>query len=167
MLQGKSMSHMIRRFENRLLEDCLINATLQLILTRLDFMQDCSLDGSQIWEMLVNLKNQTKETPLNPLTIKEILLEKEKDKVLNAGGQRSQIYLTNQSMQHKQSIGQQDARDFFVCIRENKEHWMDLFEKLSVRIKTYTECKMCKNRSKQIESSQHIFLEFECLAEGI
>ena len=86
---------------------------------------------------------------------------------MNAGGQRSQIYLTNQSMQHKQSIGQQDARDFFVCIRENKEHWMDLLEKLSVRIETYTECKMCKNRSKQIESSQHIFLEFECLAEGI
>ena len=166
MVQGKSTFNMIRRFENRSFEDCWLNATLQLILTGLDFLQDYSLNGSQIWEILMNLKNQAKDIPLSPLPIKRLLLEKDQDKVLNTGGKRSQLYLTNQSMQHTLSIGQQDARDFFVCIRENKEHWMDLFVKLSVKIETYTECKICKNRSKQATSSQHIFLEFECPADG-
>ena len=55
---------------------------------------------------------------------------------------------------------------FFVCIRENKEHWLDLYEKLSVTIDTFTECQMCKHKSTQVTSSKHIFLDFECPADG-
>ena len=65
------------------------------------------------------------------------------------------------------NIGQQDARDFFVCIREYKEHCMDIFEIFSVEIETYTECQICKNISTQKMSSRQLFLEFDCRADGI
>ena len=44
--KGKSISKMVRRFQNKSMEDCWLNASLQLVLTGLDFFQKCSINGS-------------------------------------------------------------------------------------------------------------------------
>ena len=164
--KGKSMSKMVRRFQNKSMEDCWLNASLQLVLTGLDFIQECSINGSQMWELLIQLKIHEKEVPLDPLPIKQLILEKERDRVLNTGGQLC-LAFGKEAIQVDQNIGQQDARDFFVCIREYKEHWMDIFDIFSVEIDSYTECQMCKNKSTQKMSSRQLFLEFDCPENGM
>ena len=107
------MSKMVLRLQNKSMEDCWINASLQLVLTGFDFIQKCSINGSQMWELLIQLKMQKKDVPLDPLPIIQLFLEKERDRVLNTGGQLCLAF-----KKEIDNIGQQDARDFFVCIRE-------------------------------------------------
>ena len=158
----------VRRFENRFAEDCWMNSTLQLILTGLDHAKDCSTHGSQLWEILMFMKNDDFETPLDPSPIKQLLVSKETERVLNNAGHCSQLFLTDETYQNESNlrIGQQDARDFFICIQENQDYWRDLFKKFSVTLDTYTECLKCHHRSIQSKQYEYLFLEYECPESG-
>ena len=162
---SKQTSKTVRRFENRFAEDCWMNATLQLMLTGLDHAQECKTHGSQLWEVLMCLKNQDFEISLDPSPIKQILLSRENERVLNTGGHSSQLFEHNPSDQDLR-IGQQDARDFFICIRTNQDHYNDVFTKFSVSVESYTECQSCQHKSSQSSQQEHLFLEFECPVNG-
>jgi ubiquitin C-terminal hydrolase len=105
---------------------------------------------------------------LDPSPIKNLILTKDRERIFNTGGQTSQLFLTNTSnhIETNQQIGQQDARDFLISLKEYKEHWMDFFNLFSNKVDTYTVCQMCKNKSAQSISNEHIFLEFECPEDG-
>ena len=46
-------------------------------------------------------------------------------------------------------IGQQDCRDFFICIDENREAWPDVFNLFKVKTQSETECCSCGHISRQ------------------
>ena len=46
-------------------------------------------------------------------------------------------------------IGQQDCRDFFYCINENRDVWLDVFDLFSVKTLNETECCNCGYVSRQ------------------
>ena len=70
-------------------------------------MQERSGNGSQLWEFLMTLKMQNDGRTLNPLSIKNLTLAKDRENILNTGGQRSQLFLTNKSanIEYSQQIG--------------------------------------------------------------
>ena len=57
--------------------------------------------------------------------------------------------------------GQQDCKDFFVCIGENKEHWLDIFNLFKFSLDSYTLCSNCNQISRpesRVNNEQNIFL---------
>ena len=78
--------------------------------------------------------------------------------VLQPAGDR----VPNQLLQ----IGQQDAKDFFICLNQNQIHWPDVFNTFKVRMKSISECRRCGYRSSQAKSNDFMFLEFSCPDSG-
>ena len=59
-------------------------------------------------------------------------------------------------------MGQQDCKDFFICIIENREHWEDVFNLFKIRSANYTSCSLCNHVSEQDQSMlPNAFLMFE------
>ena len=70
-----------KRFDNKLLEDCWMNSTLQMILTGLDHQEGLSENGSTLWSTLIYLKNQDKSKALSPLCVKNLLISRENERI--------------------------------------------------------------------------------------
>ena len=146
-----------RRFDNKSLEDCWMNSTLQMILTGLDHLEECADNGSTLWNTLICLKNESKQKALNPLPVKKILISKENERV------QAQQLISNLRLH----AGQQDAIDFFVCLKQNQIHWPDVFNTFKVRMKSIAECRSCRHTSSQANSEDFMFLEFSCPDSGM
>ena len=157
-----------RRFDNKLLEDCWMNSTLQLILTGLDHLEELTENGSTLWSTLIYLKNQDKQKVLDPLPVKKLLISKENARLQDDIGSPCMIFqpAVNRVPNHLLQIGQQDAKDFFICLYQNQNHWPDVFNTFKVRMRSFSQCRRCGHRSSQANFSEFIFLEFDCPGSG-
>ena len=132
-----------------------MNSTLQMILTGLDHLPELTDNGSALWSTLIYLKNQDKQKPLDPLPVKKILISKENLRLQDDIGNPLMIFppaenrVPNQSLQ----IGQQDAKDFFICLNQNQIYWPDVFNRFKVRMRSISECKRCGHRSSPAKSN--------------
>ena len=121
---AKNVELVQRRFNNKLLEDCWMNSTLQMILTGLDHLEELTNNGSTLWSTLIYLKNQDKQKSLDPLPVKKLLVSKENARIQENIGNPHMVLqpagnrVPNQMLQ----IGQQDAKDFFICLNQNQIH---------------------------------------------
>ena len=60
-------------------------------------------------------------------------------------------------------IGQQDCKDFFYCLDENRESWYDVFNLFKVKTLTMTECASCNHVSRQeVSGPASSIIELEC-----
>ena len=60
-------------------------------------------------------------------------------------------------------IGQQDCREFFYCINQNREIWADVFNLFKVRTLSETECSSCGNISKQeVSANERTIISLQC-----
>ena len=166
--QTKTTKFPQRRFDNKLLEDCWMNSTLQMILTGLDHLEECAEHGSTLWSTLIYLKNQDKQKALNPLPVKKLLISKENERMHSEIGTQQMLLSSAPNIVSSQrlQIGQQDAKDFFICLKQNQMHWHDVFNTFKVKMKSITECSRCGQRSIQKESDDFMFLEFTCPNSG-
>ena len=157
-----------RRFSNRLLEDCWMNSTLQMILTGLDHFHRGSEHGSSLWSTLIYLKNQDKQKALDPLPVKKLLLSRENERTLSEIGNQNMVLQTagNRAPNRLLEIGQQDAKDFFVCLKQNQIYWPDVFNLFKIRMRSISECRNCGHRSTQANSNDFMFLEYSCPDSG-
>ena len=65
-------------------------------------------------------------------------------------------------------LRQQDCKDFFICLVENRNHWSDVYNILKVKSVSFTKCSSCNNVSSQTEGlSESIFFQYECPPENI
>ena len=133
-----------------------MNSTLQLILTGMDHLQECVNHGSSLWKALILMKNEDKQKALNPLPVKELVVSKENQRI------RDEQSIGNYNLQ----IGQQDAKDFFICLQRNQIHWPDVFNTFKVKMKSISECRNCGHKSSQARSDDFMFLEFLCPDSG-
>ena len=157
-----------RRFDNKLLEDCWMNSTLQMILTGLDHQEGLTENGSTLWSTLIYLKNQDKSKALSPLSVKNLLISKENERIRGDIGKQQMVL---QPVRHRApnqmlQIGQQDAKDFLICLIQNQIYWPDVFNTFKVRMRSFSECKRCGNRSTQDNFNEFMFLEFDCPDSG-
>ena len=68
----------------------------------------------------------------------------------------------------RQNLGQQDCKDFFICLAENRNHWLDVYNLFRVKSVSFTKCGLCNNVSRQKDGSlESIFFLYECPPENI
>ena len=127
---------------------------MQLTLAALDHADELSPNGSDLWELLISYKSEDTEQILNPLNVRNILIEKERERISannilpenrlfhfagTSGKSLRQLKLLSESSR----IGQQDCKDFFICLQENKGNWMDLFNLFRFSTVESTRCSQC------------------------
>ena len=141
----------------------------------MDHKQFISDTGSPLWEHLTWLFNKGKSTSLDPMPIRNLIIGKEKQRILKDEiapmnrlfdlGHREfteerNILIYPSSLQR---IGQQDCKDLFICIGENREHWSDVFSLFKIETFSSTTCLSCFNLSEQNQCTpESIFLVFDC-----
>ena len=150
----KTLKRNFRTFRNQDMESCWLNSCMQLTLAALDHTNEVSPNGSVLWELLISYKTEDTEQILNPLNVRNILIEKERERISseNVLPQNRLFYFagtnTKSSRQLKllsetSRIGQQDCKDFFICLQENKNNWMDVFDLFSFSTLESTRCTQC------------------------
>ena len=145
----------LRTFSNQDLASCWMNSCLQSLLCVLDNVEELQTSGTELWESLFYLKNQAKTTPIDPGVIKEILYRIEKQRIIYFGiNPESRLFhfnmtnaLTFAELNMVQPGGQQDCKDFFLCLAESKENWDDIYSLFKFSMKTYTVCSHCGESS--------------------
>ena len=161
-----------RTFSNLDGETCWINCCLQLVLAALDHKENCAASGSLLWDHLVMLKEKGKTRALNALPIRNIIIQQEvkryqKENILPHNGLFQIPGITDSELhnnllqQDNRSIGQQDAKDFFICLLENKQHWPDVKCLFDFNTVTATECTECHYTNRSDNPVENLFLLFD------
>ena len=172
-------SYVHRTFRNPDAESCWINSCLQMVLTAMDNTDGLKKNGSKLWNEFINLIKKGKSSSLNPLNIRDIIIQTEKKRI-----RRENIVPLNrlfdlENMQlfedrnkfincsQKRRFGQQDCKDFFICLSENREEWDDVFKLFVVECESYTTCPNCSYVSRPANSTTiNSFIMFECPNEN-
>ena len=145
-----------RRINNPDLETCWLNSCLQLVLSALDFKETISETGSILWQNLIWLQGKDASVPLDPTDVKHMIIFTERERILIMNIAPSHTLfdlgnlpgLNNEELQGRR-IGQQDCKDFFFCIKENRDAWPDVFDLFSIKTLSETECCNCGHISRQ------------------
>ena len=153
-----------------------MNSCLQAILITLDNITDINTSGSQLWELLLWLKNHTSFTPIDSTPIKDLLYYKEKQRIIyNNVDPHYRLFhffsttaTTFEELDFETNTGgQQDCKDFFVCIGESKEHWQDVFDLFKFSLKAFTVCTNCSGQSYSGASSEQMFVHLRAPMEPV
>ena len=98
-----------------------------------DYRNDC---GSTLWELLLWYKGYDSNARINPIEVKELLYSRERQRIIqgNVPPQSRLFHFANTTSTIPEELdyqimqrGQQDCKDFFVCIEESKEQWKDVY----------------------------------------
>lgn len=158
-----------RRIINPDSQTCWLNSCLQLVLTAFDYMGNVSPTGSKLWNTLVELKTQDVSVVLDPSQIKDLIIQTERKRLREGNfAQRYSIFdlqiPTGPCGSKRMSrIGQQDCKDFFFCLSENRESWEDVFKLFKISTLTSTTCTACNNVSRQeVGGNENTFITLNC-----
>ena len=145
---------------------------MQLALAALDHSNELSPDGSLLWETLISFRSKDFDQIINPLEVRDIMIEKELQRILmEKTAPENRLFhfagsTTNNQRGLKQlyeasRLGQQDCKDFFIGLQENKQHWMDVYELFKFSAASKTRCGICRMDQQADTSTSHSFLMFE------
>ena len=151
---------------------CWLNSVLQAVLIVLDHDQDAPAvnDPSPLYIALLSLKQQDLSSALDPSPIKDIIYEAERQRILTdkvipqnrlfhfAGTKSMTGY---QLARERLAGGQQDCKDFFVCLKESLLQWPDVYSLFHFNLKPYTVCRNCGGQSTGVLSS-NCFMLIDC-----
>jgi hypothetical protein len=138
-----------RTFKNPDNETCWMNSCLQLVLTALDHKNSIGNNGSPLWEHLIWLQRKGKSSSLDPVPIHNLIIDAEKQRIINENiapinrlfnlGSH-EVFLQRNLLvdSSSQNMGQQDCKDFFIRLVENKSHWFDVFSLFKVASSSFT-----------------------------
>ena len=143
-----------RTFGNPNMESCWLNSCMQLVLTALDHSIANHENGSSLMKLFIEFQNSDQTKPLNPLVIRDVLLEAEVSRINSGNIQPQDRYFqfagsqtTNlkhlKKLSETRNIGQQDCKDFFLCLEANKQQWFDVYEMFKFQLQCYTKCSDC------------------------
>ena len=153
-----------------------------MFLTAIDHTETYSETGSPLWEHFIWLIKKGKSSSLNPLPIREHIISKEKQRIVQDNiapinrlfdlGVDENFEKENLSIRSSSGrssrIGQQDSKDFFVCLAENKEHWLDVYLLFMANSVNSTTCSSCNNVSTPHQGmSENIFFVLDCPEENL
>ena len=151
-------------------ETCWLNSCLQVVLAAMDFKETLCPIGSVFWQNLICLQEKGASVALDPTDIKQTIILTERARILRKNvlpthtlfdiGNLPLLY--NEGLR-TQRIGQQDCRDFFFCINENREAWPDVFNLFKVKTLSETECCRCGYVSRQeINANEMTVITLTC-----
>ena len=169
----KKTKRNFRTFKNPDDVSCWMNSCLQLVLAALDHSGVLSNEGSELWKMLLTLKDCDESQSLSSLPVRDLLMKKELERITEtdvppaqrlfhyAGTrQRNKKYL--KALSAEKGFGQQDCKDFFFCLEENQENWRDVHQLFSFSYRKLTTCLSCEEVSRQDASTPTTHIMLEC-----
>ncbi len=172
--RGKCDRNLQRRIENSDAETCWLNSCLQLVLTALDFKEMLCSTGSNLWQNLLLLQGKDSSTVLDPTDVKQIIIQTERTRILTQNVAPNNmlfelgnlpVKISNES--RRERIGQQDCKDFFFCIDENRDTWPDVFNLFKIKTLSETECISCGHTSRQeISANEGTFINLTCPSDN-
>ena len=163
-----------RRFRNPDLSTCWLNSCLQLILSGLDHYPLEKKFESELGSKLHDLENIEPNKCIDPTEIKDLIIftedmriAKRKSELADTITDKSKLprMLENiDKLYLNMRTGQQCVRDFFICLHENMENWIDVYQLFSLTTVNLLICKACGhiNSSEQFQ----IYLELDVPPEG-
>ena len=164
-----------RRIMNADFSSCWLNSCLQLLLIAFDTKLPTESFNSNLGIQLQKLHSTDVSLPLDPVSIRQLItdteearIQAEKDELVHLIKDprelRRMLRIKNNSKLNL-GTGQQCVRDFFVCIRENRESWIDVYSFLNYNVKDTTKCSNCGNISSN-ETREEIYTEVNCPTDG-
>ena len=169
-----------RTFRNQDAESCWMNSCLQLVLTALDHQNINEESGSQLWEHLICLIRRGNSSSLDPLPVRDTMINIEKQRILEEnippakrlfGLDNAEIFQGRNLLLDSvglNRLGQQDCKDFFICLSQNKHHWFDVYSLFMVQLVYFTSCTACKYVSRyEGSTSTSAFILLDCPNENI
>ena len=163
-----------RRIINPDSETCWLNSCLQLVLTALDFKDVICPTGSVLWQTLLWLQGKD-SSDLDPTDVKLAIIQTEKERIVTQKVAQSHTLFDLGNFQLSANrelrisrIGQQDCKDFFFCLDENRESWPDVFNLFKIQTLNETECVSCGHVSKQeVSGNERTFITLTCPSENV
>lgn len=160
------------------MESCWLNSCMQLVLAAFDHSSELVTNGSPLWKLLTQYKMKDEGDIINPLEIRDLLLATERDRILLKGVRPENRLFhyantnsTNEdrlkSLSEASRIGQQDCKDFFVCIEQNKESWADVYSVFDFSATKATLCHNCQVESRPPNYDKQTFMMFDCPQQDI
>ena len=115
---------------------------------------------------------------INPLDVRDLILEKERDRIIykevpppsrlfHYADTTTKSARRLKTLSEATRIGQQDCKDFFLCLEKNKEHWEDVHEIFNFETTKFTKCNNCNGVSRPSNNDSQSFLLFECPKQDI
>ena len=162
-----------RRILNKDNETCWLNSVLQIVLTAFDYKSNMAGQGSELWQQLVAVKDLDSTVIIDPTVIKRTLISAEVKRIKNFDVAainmlfllRNQPNLNNVDIN---ALGQQDSRDFFLALDEQRSTWNDLYNMFKVGLLSETECTSCGNISRQQHCrTENCFISLSCPTEDV
>ena len=166
---------LFRTFTNLDGETCWVNCCLQLVLAALDHNEYCAESGSLLWDHLISLKNKGKTRALSALQVRNLIIRKEVQRIQEENIlPQNRLFLIPgvtdrdfnnyllQQVSGSSSIGQQDGKDFFLCLKENKQHWPDVYSLFEFKTVTFTTCSKCQFSNRSDHPVENVFLPLDC-----
>ena len=107
---------------------------------------------------------------LDPTDVKQAILQTERQRIItkNVAPSHTLFDLGNLSLLPSRElkwgrIGQQDCKDFFFCLDENRESWPDVFDLFKLKTLSETECSSCGHTSRQeVSGNERTFIPLTC-----
>ena len=164
-----------RRIINKDLTSCWLNSCLQLLLTAFDASATIPEFNYYLGIQLRVLHSSGISKPLDPSEIRKVLSDADNLRIEN----QKDFY--RQSIEDQRELrrrlrnvedlrlnlgnGQQCVRDFFVCLTENKESWLDVYMFLNYNVQDSRKCRTCGNVGRN-EIREEIYTEISCPPDG-
>ena len=166
-----------RRIFNPDAETCWLNSCIQLVLTALDYKYDLKETGSVLWDHLIWMKGKDPSVVLDPTDLKDVIVQTERERIITGNLAPNHllfdlgnlpISVRNDREVSCQRIGQQDCKDFFFCLDENRKKWSDVFNLFKVNTLSMTECTACNNVSSQeVSGNERSFISLDCPSQAV
>ena len=173
----KKKRNQFRSFRNPDMESCWLNCCMQLMLCAFDHMsnQDAE-DKSDFWKVLWNMK-EVENCSLNPMPVRDILIQRERQRIVEESvvpqnrlfhfaGTHTTDMISLQSISESSRIGQQDCKDFFLSLWENRHYWPDVCSLFNISLLKFTTCLSCGQDSIPNSHSEP-FLFLDCPQEDM
>ena len=159
-------------------ESCWLNSCTQLTLAALEHSDKIQNTQSTLMNHLKQCLQQNNSTAIDPIPIRNILLEAEITRIVTQNpipeNRLFHYYRTNTrsydelcKLSERNRIGQQDCKDYFVCLQENKQHWIDVFNMFRFRTQTLSQCSSCGHVSRNPATYEQSFIMMDAPTETI
>ena len=169
-----SIAYFKRRILNPDTTSCWLNACLQLILTAFDHLTHPLELASELGKELFKIQNIQDDQSIDPSSVKNIIVFAEDTRIAVRKSEIMSQGLNNEELKRQlKSIdnlhlnlnnGQQCVRDFFLCLKENFENWIDVYQIFCVNMIYSTTCSNC---AKMSESEQNqLYVEIDVPPNG-
>ena len=165
-----------RRIVNKDSTSCWLNSCLQTLLVALDSCQNCPQFNSELGNQLLTMHSTSANVSLDPEIIRKLLTEADKSRIDSEIAEYTQEYENDprelrRRIRHVNDLrlnlgtGQQCVRDFFLCLRENRLNWLDLYTFLNHNVVDVVKCSHCNRNSVGVTREQ-LYTEIDCPPDG-